>query len=945
MGIFSNNNSLLSPVLHSLSVTQSVVGIPVKRLWGTQRIQADLLWGGALQPIAQVTPGGKGFGGKDATNYDYLVALQGCLCAGPISGVNSIWATNGRLTQQSASESYTVPSGGGSYTVANASLFSIDHGVASTSAYSVTANDYGSPGEITYSGTQQVPLTPTSSTPAAGEYTQSNGTYVFAAAAAGTAMTITYSYSLYVLEEQEDYLIPSTSPYQCTVQYADNGTSTPFQSDMGVIFVDTGVALTYGSGEGQYTQNSGNYYFNAADAGRPVAISYTWNNQPYATDPTSTLQLTVINGTQGQEPWSWMTSNNRSMALGYSGIATVASPSFDCGPSATIPQYNYEVAGPLIIGGGIQDCNPADVIEDHLTNSLWGVGFQSSWIGADQLTQCETYWQAAGYFISPTIISQEGAGDSIQKWIDAGNCAAFASEGVLKILPYGDTTLVGNGATYTPQTSPVVDLDDDDFLTEDDGDPIQVVRNPRQDAFNHVRVQFNNRLNSYNAEIVDEYDLSAIQKYTQRDEAVQNYDFICTLTAATFAANIRLKRIQGIRENYKFTVSGIRYWYLEPMDLVTLTDPWLGLNLAPVRIIEIDEDESGNYQITAESFPWGIATATLYPKGTNSGSFPTAGQSGPGNLNTPIILQPPDRLSGYDYQIWIGLSGSSPNWGGCHVWMSTDGENYAQIVSTTGATAQNSQCRMGALTAALPVGSAIDTTNALSVSLAESSGQLQTVTEDQAADLLTLCYLGTGELLGFANATLTGIGAYNLTYLIRGALGSTVEASAIGTSFLRLDSNVFEYSFDSSLVGKTLYFKFTSFNLMQQAEQSLADVEAYQFTPSNVVYPAPPVVTISQSATNPNSGGSTSNVGLSNTASGLSSVAPIFVTVAWTWPTNYPAPTGFVVALYEGADPTNTSNYIAPLATVGATATSYVFTVTPNASLTDVNAAVEALFS
>ena len=944
---FKSSNAMLSPKMHSLSLTQSVVGIPVKRLWGTNRIQADLLWTGDFKSVAQQTPGGKGFGGKNATQYDYLTAMQGALCAGPIQGVNSIWASNGRLTLQTYSEDYTVPYGGGSYSVSNASRYNGDLGVSQARAYKVTANDYGSPGPITYSGTQQVPMS-AAGTPGQGQYSQSGGTYSFSAADSGTTVTITYTYSLYVLEEQEDYLIPTTGPYEVTVKYANGpgSSAATFVADRGVIFVDTGVPLGQGSGEGQYTQDgNGNYFFNSADHGRPVAISYTWNNAAFTTDPTSTLELTVINGEQGQAPWSYMESRHASMALGYSGIATIATPSLDCGSSASIPQFNYEVAGPLIFGAGIQDANLADVIEDHLTNPLWGVGFQSSWIGSDQLTQTRNYWTAAGFFGSPTIITQESAADSIQKWLDAGNCAGFVSEGVLKILPYGDTTLIGNGVTYTPQTSPVVDLSDDDFIAPDGDDPVQIERKPRQDAFNHVRIQFSDRLNSYNAEIVDEYDLDAINKYDQRDESIQNYDFLCTLSAATFAANIRLKRIQGIRETYKFTVSGIRYWFLEPMDLVTLADSWLGLSKTPARIIEIEENEQGDYQITAEAFPWGTATATLYPKGTNSGGFPSQGQSSSGSVNAPIIFQPPDRLSGYDYQIWIGLSGANPNWGGCRVWMSTDGTNYAPVTATDGANAQTTQCRMGVTTTDLPVAASPDTTDTLGVDLRQSSGQLQSVTQLQAEGLLTLCWLGTGEIIGYETATLTGTNTYGLGYLIRGALGSTIAHSPVNTSFLRLDDQVFKLSFDSSLVGKKLYFKFTSFNLLQGNEESLSDVTAYTFTPEEVVYPAPPIVTITQSTSSSGASAKTASQGLTTTSSGLSAASIVYVTVAWTWPSNYPATSGFNVVIYEGSDPTDTSAYIAPVAVADAKATSYTFAVTPNASMTDVNAAVEAIFA
>jgi hypothetical protein len=820
VSLFGASNANLTPKLHSLALTQSVNGIPVKMVWGTFRVQLDLLWSGDFQSVAQQSPGGKGFGGKDATQFDYLTAMQGALCAGPIAGVPNIWANNGRLTLQFGSEGYTVPIGGGSYTVANASLFSVDHGAARADSYSVVANDYGSPGPITYSGTQQTPMAPVGSSPGAGQYSQSGGTYTFSAADAGKTITINYSYSLYLLAEQEDYLIPTTGPFVVTVQYQPY-----FKTDLGVIFVDTGAALIIGSGPGHYSQTSGNYTFNSVDAGRPIAISYAWDNSQFTTDPTASLSLTVIEGTQGQSPWSYMTSKHASMALGYSGMATIATPELDCGPSATIPQYNYEVIGPFAMGGGIRDANLADCISDLLTNPLFGAGFSTSWIGSAQLLQSRQYWTASGFFVSPALISQESCGSIIDRWLEAGNAAAFVSEGLLKILPYGDTTLVGNGATYSPQTAPIVDLSDDDYITENESDdPVQIERTPWQDSYNHVRIQYSNRLNSYNAEIVDEYDDNSIGKFGLRSEAQQQWDFICTQSAATVAANLRLKRIQNIRARYKFTISGVRYWFLEPMDLVTLTDPWLGLDKTPVRIIEINEGDKGHYEITAEQFPWGTATATLYPKNGNSGNYPTEAQAAPGNVNAPVMFEALDRLTGFKgYELWIGLSGNSPNWGGCTVWLSEDGVNYIEIGK------QNGQCRMGALTASLASNPSPDTTDTLSVSLAESLGELQSVTLTQAQQLRTLCYLGGNELVSFETATLTAPHQYNLTYLIRGALGTTIAAHSAGTTFLRLDSQVFIWKFDHSQIGKTISLKFTSFNLVQQAEQNIADVSAYTY--------------------------------------------------------------------------------------------------------------------
>ena len=119
------------------------------------------------------------------------------------------------------------------------------------------------------------------------------------------------------------------------------------------------------------------------------------------------------------------------------------------------------------------------------------------------------------------------------------------------------------------------------------------------------------------------------------------------------------------------------------MDLVTVTDAILGLSNAPIRITEIEEDENGFLQVTAEEFPLGAATATLYPTQPVTNN-PINRNIAADPVNTPIIFEPPAALVGSTPQVWIAASGGSggvadPNWGGAYVWLSLDGTSYSQI--------------------------------------------------------------------------------------------------------------------------------------------------------------------------------------------------------------------------------------------------------------------------
>jgi hypothetical protein len=79
-------------------------------------------------------------------------------------------------------------------------------------------------------------------------------------------------------------------------------------------------------------------------------------------------------------------------------------------------------------------------------------------------------------------------------------------------------------------------------------------------------------------------------------------------------------------------------------------------------------------------------------------------------------------------------------------------------------------------------------------------------------------------------ATLTAANKYNLaTKLHRGIFGSPNVTHNIGSVFLRLDDAVFIWEADPTLVGTTIFFKFTSFNSLGLMEQSLANATAYSF--------------------------------------------------------------------------------------------------------------------
>ena len=585
-------------------------------------------------------------------------------------------------------------------------------------------------------------------------------------------------------------------------------------------------------------------------------INTIWKGQ--STYTLAALGMTLFTGTTPQAPWSYMTSAHPTRALGYNGTAYVAVQNYALGSSASVDNHNFEIKG-LHYGTGAngQDADPVQCIMEMLTNPQWGAGFPSASIDMTSLglgsyiaggsgsavnygrgaASLGAYCQALGICFSPNLNSVETASSILQRWCKLANCAAVWSGAALKFIPFGDSTVTGNGISFTPNVTPLYDLTDDDFVGDGSADPIEVTRSDVVDAKNVVRVEISDRTNAYNLTPVESRDETMVNLYGLRVDSAVTAHEICSTTVAATVGQLILQRGLYIRNSYQFKLSW-EYCLLEPMDIVTLTDSGLGLAKTPVRITAIEEDDQGLLTVTAEEFPAGIATATQYPK---QGRNPYALNYGaaPAAVNAPVIFEPQSSLTGGAAQVWIGVSGGTGNvadpiWGGCNVWLSADGVSYEQIGTV------NAASRQGLLTAALPAyaGANPDTVHTLGLDMTMSGGQLLNATAADAAAGRTL-FWADGEIMAYATATLTSANHYNLTGLQRGLYGTSPGAHASGGQFLRLDSAVFKYALPGQYVGKTLYLKFQSFNIWNSGVQDISTCAVYTYGAAGTGYLAP----------------------------------------------------------------------------------------------------------
>ena len=172
------------------------------------------------------------------------------------------------------------------------------------------------------------------------------------------------------------------------------------------------------------------------------------------------LGLGYFNGSTPQSVWPYLAAIYPYNALPYQGTAYVWGAGYNLGNAAAIGNHNFEVFGPLSgsMFHGIDDADPAQVIQDFLTNAQYGAGFNPASIDSVSLLtgpgSLHAYCAAMGYAFSPALVSQEQASSILTRWLQIFSTAAVWSGGLLKFIPYGDTAISqGTSQTYSVQLS------------------------------------------------------------------------------------------------------------------------------------------------------------------------------------------------------------------------------------------------------------------------------------------------------------------------------------------------------------------------------------------------------------------------------------------------------------------------------------------------------------
>ena len=550
--------------------------------------------------------------------------------------------------------------------------------------------------------------------------------------------------------------------------------------------------------------------------GQISGIGKMWKDKSLYQYPNGDIGLTLFDGKADQKPWAYTAGKHPDKALAYSGLAYMAGV-IDLGDGGSMPSYNFEVKGKLLETGDGIDVNPADYIL-YVLNKI-GLGG----IEIDGIENYRQYCKEADMLISTPSdkLDAKAAREIINDIANITNAYIFWSNNRLKIVPRADRPV----GKWKPDKTIRYNLTPDDFIPQTGGVCVSYSRKDSSEIYNRISVEFLNRANSYEKEIVNYQDNDDIKEFGVRQASTMQAHYLYTKTRAVRLAEELCRKNKYERVKYTFKLDWA-FCRLEPGDLVMLNDPLMGIENQPAMIDSATEGTDGIITFTAISRAKGVYSDAEYDVHENERPLIDFNPD-PGVCEPPMIFQPPALMTNADNEVWIGTWGKTPNWGGCSVWVSDTNQYYKKLGTI------DNRARYGTLTKPLNIEDTV-------LEMTLNQGSFTSVDAESAANGDTVLYVG-GEALSYETAELLEDGTWRLSGLVRGQFGSEADYHAPGARIARCDEAFLKSGLANSYIGKTIYFKFTAFNIFGGMEQSLADVLAYSFKPVSVQIPPPDV--------------------------------------------------------------------------------------------------------
>lgn len=555
--------------------------------------------------------------------------------------------------------------------------------------------------------------------------------------------------------------------------------------------------------------------------GQISGIGKMWKDKSLYQYPNGDIGLTLFDGKADQKPWAYVAGKHPDKALAYPGLAYMAGV-IDLGDGGSMPSYNFEVKGKLLETGDGIDVNPADYIL-YVLNKI-GLGG----IEIDGIENYRQYCNEADMLISTPSdkLDAKAAREIINDIANITNAYIFWSNNRLKIVPRADRPV----GKWKPDKTIRYNLTPDDFIPQTGGVCVSYSRKDSSEIYNRISVEFLNRANAYEKEIVNYQDNDDIKDFGVRQASTTQAHYLYTKTRAVRLAEGLYRKNKYERVKYTFKLDWA-FCRLEPGDLVMLNDPLMGIENQPAMIDSVTEGANGVLTLTAISRAKGDYSAAEYDVHQSERPFVNYNVEAPDTV--PLIIQPPRALLGDVPEIWIAAKGAGDMWGGCKVFVSDDNDSYTlagQIENTA---------RMGTLVSDV-------TADATDIEV-DSTGTFVSANEKSAQMGDTRCWLD-GECIDYVTASLLSNGHWKLSGCLRGQDGTTAAPHRAGCDFVRLDEAILKIKSTKRRMGSTVYLKFPSFNIFYTGDQDLSQVKAHEVTLKTYYLPpkAPTNLTVSK---------------------------------------------------------------------------------------------------
>lgn len=371
--------------------------------------------------------------------------------------------------------------------------------------------------------------------------------------------------------------------------------------------------------------------------------------------------------TGGGRP-TWFPVPDATFADFYSDVAVLYIASLGTADRKTT-NISLEIINGVGVTDTVPDENPADTAIYLLTDTRGGAGWPlgrvdtTGTLAVGVASSYRNYCTANGLLMSWVWDTQAPAMEYLGLLLAATNSDAVWTGGMLKFFPRSDQAITANGATYTPNLTPVFNLTQDDIV----GVVEVTSRRSGQLAFNDYPVEYTDRAGGYVRIVVDDPDMADIDKRGTVKAGTVALPQIIAPATAIMLSRIFAQRSLKVRNTYKFRLPH-RFMLLDPCDIVTLTDSVSGLSAQPVRITAIEEDQAmdGQFLFEAEDFPGSVHAAAQYTPQAGDGFRPNRGsdigQSVVLPANTPGGTVPSSSTTrgGAVHNMWPNGSSENP---------------------------------------------------------------------------------------------------------------------------------------------------------------------------------------------------------------------------------------------------------------------------------------------